>query len=242
MRFTRFVSAVVISIPALATAHVGVPSGIAQANKSGQKITFGINHGCDGTGGAKLDTLSVEITIPDGIDKTSVRAMPSDLDPRPVVTKSSGSVTSIKWSRDPADLQDDDVAYYEVTFRAKVSNVPFTAIPFVIKQVCRPQGGDPGGSADVTVMWTGPDTNGNAEPSPNVYVAPIHVSGWNKITVSTAVANEDLGIYFGDAQIVWRGTEAFSPNMAVNAVISMTPGVTALTGDLAAGDEIWVKY
>jgi hypothetical protein len=242
MRFTRLISLLVISIPALATAHIGVPSGIAQANKSGQKITFAINHGCDGTGGAKLDTLSFEITIPDGIDKTSVRAMPSDLDPTPVVTKTSTSVTSIKWSRDPADLQADDVAYYEVTFRAKVTDVPFTAIPFVLTQVCRPQGGDAGGADDVTVTWTGADANGNPEPSPNVYVAPIHVNGWNKITVSTVVANKDLGLYFGDAQIVWRGTEAFSPNMAVNAAIGMTPGVTPLTGDLAAGDEIWVKY
>lgn len=242
MRFTHLVSILAVSVPALATAHIGVPSGIAQANKSGQKITFGINHGCDGTGGAKLDTLSVEITIPDAIDKTSVRAMPSDLDPTPLVTKASTSVTSIKWSRDPADLQDGDVAYYEVTFRAKVTDVPFTAIPFVIKQVCRPQGGDAGGADDVTVTWTGPDASGNPEPSPNVYVAPIHANGWNKITVSTAVANKDLGIYFSDAQIIWRGTEAFSPNMAVNAVIGMTPGVTALTGDLAAGDEIWVKY
>ncbi len=242
MRLSRLVSILVLSIPALATAHVGVPSGIAQANKSGQKITFGINHGCDGVGGAKLDTLSIQITIPDGIDKTSVRAMPSDFDPRPVVTKSSGSVTTIKWSRDPADLQDDDVAYYEITFRAKVANVPFTAIPFVLEQVCRPQGGDAGGADDVTVTWTGPDSGGNPEPSPVVYVAPIHANGWNKFTLSTAVSNGDLGLYFADAQIVWRGTEAFSPNMAVNAVIGMTPGVSLLTGDLAAGDEIWVKY
>jgi hypothetical protein len=41
---------------------------------------------------------------------------------------------------------------------------------------------------------------------------------------------------------VWKGTAAYSPNALVAAMIAMTSGVTALTGDLAVSDEIWVKY
>jgi hypothetical protein len=228
----------ILTISGVASAHISVPSGIALAGKSGQKITFGINHGCTTSGGAKLDTLSIKIDIPTGIDPTSVRASGSDFDPAPVVAKTGTNVTSVTWSRDPADLQPDDVAYYEITLRAKVNDVPFTKIPFVITQVCRPQNGTM--LDDVTVVWTGPSTA--PEPSPELFVAPSHVTGWNKLTLTAGVAAADLGLYFADAQIVWKGTEAFSANAAVSALIGMTPGVTALTTDLAAGDEIWVKY
>jgi hypothetical protein len=196
----------ILTLSSVASAHIGVPSGAAIANKSGQKVTFGINHGCTATGGAKLDTLSIQIDIPTGIDPTSVRASGSDFDPAPVVTKSAGNVTSVKWSRSATDLQPDDVAYYEMTLRLKVNDVPFTKIPFVITQVCRPKNGIPV-TDDVTVVWTGPSTA--VEPSPVLVVVPAHSPGWNKLTLTTAVAAADLGVYFGDAQIVWKGTSAF---------------------------------
>lgn len=225
-------------IPALASAHITITTGPAIANKSGQKVTFAINHGCTSAAGKKLDTLSIQIDVPTGIDPTSVRAMPSDFAAQPVVTRDGTNVTSIKWSRNPGDLLSDDLAYYEITLRLKVLDVPFTRIPFVITQVCRPQGGT--ATDDVTVVWTGPSSN--PEPSPQLVVVPAHTPGWNKLVLTAPVAAADLGTYFGDAQIVWKARAAFSANATVTAVIARTPGVSPLTTDLTSGDELWVKY
>lgn len=225
-------------VPSIAAAHITIASGPAVANKSGQKITFAINHGCEVSSTVHLDTLSIKVDVPAGIDATSVRGMSSDLDRSPAVAKTGTNITSVTWTKDPSDLLADDLGYYEVTLRLKVTDVPFTKIPFVITQVCRPQGGT--AADDVTVVWTGPSTN--AEPSPLLVVVPAHSLGWNKLTLTAGVAVADFGSYFGDSQIVWKGTSAFSPNMAVAALITMTSGVTSLASDLAAGDEIWVKY
>src|SRR4029453_10758416 len=101
-------------------------------------------------------------TLWGGGDPTSGRAMPSAFAPKPEVTKDGANVTSVKWSRSAGDLQSDDSAYYEITLRLKVMDVPFTKIPFVITQVCRPAGGTI--DDDVKVIWTGPPSE--AEPSP----------------------------------------------------------------------------
>ena len=41
---------------------------------------------------------------------------------------------------------------------------------------------------------------------------------------------------------MWRGNAAYSPNAATMMMIGNTQGVTPLSGDLAANEEIWVKY
>jgi hypothetical protein len=51
----------------------------------------------------------------------------------------------------------------------------------------------------------------------------------------------DLSVFFGDAQIVWKGTAAYSSNPATAELAKMTSGVSELTA-LDAGDEIWVRY
>jgi periplasmic copper chaperone A len=226
-------SMLALFVPSIATAHISVSSGPAIANKSGQKITFAVSHGCTGANDTHLDTLSIKVDIPTGIDPTSVRPMPSDFAPTPTVVKNAANVASATWSRNPTELQSDDVAYYEITVRLKVTDVPFTRIPFVITQVCRPKGGTE--ADDVTVMWAGAD-------AAHLVVVPARATGWNKITLTAAVAAKDFGVYFSDAQVVWKGTSAFSPNATVATLIGTTTGVTALTTDLAAGDEIWVKY
>jgi uncharacterized protein YcnI len=225
-------------IPSLAVAHITIASGPATANKTGQKVTFAVNHGCTDASNNKLDTLSIQVDIPAGIDPTSVRPMPSDFAATPVVTRTEANVTSVKWSRDPAELQSADLAYYELTLRLKVMDVPLTKIPFVITQVCRAKGAAPGD--DVTVVWTGPSSN--PEPSPQLVVVPAHAPGWNRLVLTAPVAVADLGSYFGDAQIVWKGAAAFSPNASVAGLIATTTGATVLAADLASGDEIWVKY
>jgi periplasmic copper chaperone A len=227
-------------IPTIASAHIGVVSGPAFATKSG-KITFAINHGCKYTVGTtehEMDTLSVKIDIPAGINGTSVRAMPSDFGGKAVVAKNGNAVTSITWTRDPDNLNAaDDLGYYELTLKATADNVPFTKLAFTITQVCRLPGGAP--ADDVTVVWTG---SAEPEPAPTVMVLPPRTTGWNKFTLTTAVAAADFKTYFADAQIVWKETAAFSTNPVVAMLITMTSGVTTLATDLAVGDVIWVKY
>jgi len=228
-------SFLVLFVPALATAHIGITTGPALA-KTNQKVTFAINHGCHETPtGPELDTYAVKIDIPAGIDGTTVRAMPSDFG-RAVITKNGNAVTSVKWTRPTADLQAaGDLGYYEITLKMKTNDVPFTKIPFVVTQYCKNANGD-----DVVLAW---DDTTTAEPSPRLIVVPQqHERGWNKLTLTTAVAVAEFGDYFGDALIVWKGTSAYSKTKAVSEAIGTTPGVTLLATDLAAGDEIWVKY
>jgi hypothetical protein len=80
---------------------------------------------------------------------------------------------------------------------------------------------------------------GGPEPAPALVILPARVSGWNKLTVPAAIA--DLGAFFKDAAIVWKGTAAYSSNTATADLIGTTSGVSKLTS-LAMGDEIWVKY
>ncbi len=237
MKFSRL-SLLSVFVPSIAFAHIDISSGNVNAGKAA-KVTFAINHGCkipdanDNTVEHELDTLSIQIDIPAGVDGKSVRAMPSDFGGTPVMTKDAdGAITSVKWTRDTTDLQpQDSLGYYEITLKITVPDAPFTRIPFVVTQTCMD------GSTPVVVAW-----DDGEEPAPRLTVLPQHESGWNKITLSTAVAFSDFKYYFNDAAIVWKGTSAFSKNAVVSMLITMTPGVTPLDSDLAAGDEIWVKY
>ena len=103
--------------------------------------------------------------------------------------------------------------------RGKVADVPFTTIPFMITQVCRPPGGRSDGGRHRHV-----DRPFDRIPSLRRSSRGAGArAGWNKFTLPTAVAAADLATYFGDAQIVWKGTSAFSPNTAVARLIAMTP-------------------
>jgi periplasmic copper chaperone A len=217
----------VLSAARAAEAHVSLASGPAAAAKS-QKITFGVGHGCEGS-----DTLRIRVDIPAGV--TSVRPLFSDFG-KPTVIRNGTTVTAVEWTKANADVLDADDAYYELTIRARVPDAAFTQIQFNITQVCRSAQG-----VETTVMWDqAPGGTGN--PAPMLTVVPARTSGWNKIVVGRAVAAAELPIYLGDAQIVWRGNAAYSANAATMAQIAQTQGVTALTGDLAAGDELWIRY
>lgn len=211
-----------------AEAHPHIDSGPAQANKSGQLVTFGISHGCEGK-----DTVKVEIDIPEGI--SSVRGLygPGPFGAPKVTKDSSNNVTKVTWEK--STYEDGDNTYPQFTLRLKVADVPFTSIPFTVTQTCRDASGD------TVVAWDQPDdSTGNA--APRLTVLPSYVPGWNKFTLSAAIPEADIPMYFGNAQIVWRGNAAYSSNPVIYAMIAMTPGVTPLAGDLAAGDELWVKY
>ena len=213
-------------ISGVAYAHPHVDSGPAEANKSGQLVTFGISHGCTGK-----DTVKIKITIPAGI--SSVRGLYSPFGAPTVTKDGNNNVTSVTWEK--ATFLPSDDTYPEFTLRLKVADVPFTSIMFPIEQTCRDANGD------TVVTWDQPDdTTGSA--APRLTIVPARLKGWNKLTLSAAVPKDSIPTYFGDSQILWKGTAAYSPNAVVAAMIAMTPGVTPLDGDLAAGDEIWVKY
>lgn len=207
-------------------AHPHIDSGPAQANKTGQLVTFGVSHGCTGK-----DTVKLTVTIPAGI--SSVRGLYGPFGAPKVTKDASNNVTSVTWEK--ATYEPGDDTYPEFTLRLKVGDVPFTSIMFPTTQTCRDASGD------TVVVWDQvDDSTGNA--APRLSVVPAHTVGWNKLTLTTTVVEADIPLYLGDAQIVWKGTAAYSPNAVVAAMIAMTPGVTPLTGDLAAGDELWVKY
>lgn len=240
MKFSRLSLLLALLVPSVAAAHIGILGGPVFATKSA-KISFAINHGCKYTDGSvehEMDTLSVKVDIPAGVSASTVRALPSDFDAKPTVELDGKNVKSITWENDPANLQPaDTLSYHEVTLKATFDNVPFTRLRFTITQVCRLPGGVP--ADDVTVVWTG---SAEPEPAPSLLVLPPRSPGWNKLTLTTAVAAADFKTYFADAAIVWKGTAAYSPNEVVNSLITMTPGVTPLTADLAVGDQILVKY
>ena len=227
MRLSLIATALLLTA-SVAEAHVSLASGPAAANKS-QKITFGVGHGCDGA-----DTIAVRVEIPAGI--SGVRALYSDFG-KPSIEGTAAAVTAVTWTKADADLQPEDFGYYELTIRARVADVPFTNILFKVRQTCKSSTGT------ITVVdWDQPAGATTGEEAPQLVVVPAHVPGWNKYTLAAALPFAKVPTYFGDAQIVWKGNSAYTPSAALAPLITGTPGVTAMTADLAAGDEIWVKY
>lgn len=222
-----------------ALAHPSIASGPAQANKS-QKITFGIGHGCE-TGTAH-DTWKVHVAIPAGV--TSVRALTGDFGKATVIKDGGGVVTAVEWVRDVDDLLDEDTNYYEIAIRARIPDVAFTQLQFNVTQTCR----TPGvlGTEGEPVLWDQPPGSTTGNPAPILTVVPARTSaaGWNRFTIpaSAPVPADKLGVYFGDALIVWKGSSAYSANPNTAMQIANTAGVTALTGGLGAGEEVWVRY
>jgi hypothetical protein len=234
----RFISAAALAASSLvafaADAHVEVMTGNAVANAS-NKITFAIAHGCTDTNSQKLDTISVKIDIPAGV--TGVRALTSDFGKAAVTADAGNNITSITWTKPVEALQPADFQWYELTLRAHVPDAPFTKLQFVVTQVCQDGLGN-----QVTVHWDQPAGSMTGSPSPLVKLAPAHRTGWNKFVIAGMIMDTDLPQYFGDAQIVWRGNAAYSPSADVAALITATPGVTALSGAIMPGDELWVRY
>jgi len=236
MRPTLFASSLfvagVLALPAVARAHVSIVSGPGFANTT-QEVTFGVGHGCAGA-----DTVKVRVEIP--ADVLSVRPLRSDFGKPTVEKDTAGTITAVSWQKPDADFLDADIAYYKLVIRLKVPDKPFTTYYFKSQQTCRAADG-----TLTTVAWsmlpTDPIVDGGAadEPAPALVVLPARRPGWNKVVVPRAVS--DLASVFADAQIVWKGTAAYSPSPTTTELIAATSGVTALTS-LAANDEIWVKY
>ena len=224
---------IVCALAGVAQAHISITSGPAIANKSGI-ITFGVGHGCTDANNKKLDTVKIKVLIPTGV--TGVRAFRSDFG-KPALTKDNGVVTAVEWTKPQAELLDGDDGYYEIKIRAAVPNAPFTKLKFVVEQTCE----DSTTHAQIVSNWDADEDSTTGEPAPQLVVVPAHSTGWTKVTAPRALTKEDLATYLGDAQIVWKGSAAFSSSSATAAMITSTSGVTALES-VAANDEIWVKY
>lgn len=230
----RILSALVLLVPSLASAHVSLTSGPAQANKS-QLVTFGVGHGCTDTAGKHLDTVKVTVQIPAGV--TGVRGLRSDFGNPSYTKDGAGLVTAITWTKPASDLLDADDSYYEVKLRGKVPDAPFTKLQWNVIQVCE----DSTTHAQITVPWDQPEGSTTGEPAAIQMVVPARTNGWNKFTMSRALTIEEVAAYLGDAQIVWKGNAAYSSNANTTAQIAATAGVTALAS-VAANDELWVRY
>jgi len=211
---------------------VGIASGTATANAT-QEIAFGVGHGCSGS-----DTLEITVDIPQGV--STVRAMPNEFGKVKVNKDAAQTITSVTWRKADTDvvLGADDL-YYKLGLRIKVPDRPFTTLFFAIHQTCRAADG-----TEIKVDWAAPTTNDSEDPNAPkpaaaLVILPAKKPGWNKWTVPAAIPN--LSAFFGDAQIVWKGSAAYSANPATLEQAKATAGVTELTA-LAAGDEIWVKY
>ena len=214
-----------------AEAHVDIGSGPAIANSTNE-VTFSVGHGCAGA-----DTYKIVVDIPAGV--TSVRPMRSDFGTPTVQKDGAGTITSITWQKPLTEALDSDLAFYKLIIRLKTPNLPFTTVYFPAHQTCRAADGTMS-----TVDWVGLPTTqatdgGTIEPAAGLNLLPARLPGWNKYTVASAIAN--LSVFFKDAQIVWKGTAAYSANPNTAAVITNTSGVTALTA-ITSGDEVWVKY
>ncbi|WP_224244575.1 YcnI family copper-binding membrane protein [Hyalangium gracile] len=215
--------------PSLALAHISASSassgpGIANAT---QEIVFGVGHGCEGA-----DTYSVRVEIPAGV--TSVRPMTSDFGKATVEKNSAGTITAILWQKADEELQPSDTHYYKLSVRLKLPNQPFTTLYFPTRQTCKSSDG-----TITTTDWVGTPTVTAPEPAPALVVVPARAPGWNKFTVPADIS--DLKAYFSDAQIVWKGTSAYTANPATEELVKATSGVTVLSS-LKANDEIWVRY
>jgi len=214
--------------PANARAHVSIASGLAFANTT-QEVVFGVGHGC-----AQADTVAVQVEIPAGVG--SVRPIASGFGQVDVETDASGAVVAVTWQKDDSSVLDSDQQYYKLTLRLKVPSAPFSTIYFPAHQTCRAKDG-----TTTVVDWVGIDEaeGSSVEPAPALRVVPARFPGWNKFTVPEALS--DLAPFFTEAQIVWRGSAAYSSSPTTTELIAGTSGVSSLS-TLAAGDEIWVKY
>lgn len=216
---------------AAAHAHIDVVSGPGFAGTT-QEIAFGVGHGCSG-----VDTSSVRIEIPPAV--TSVRPLRSDFGTVSVETDASGAASAVSWQKPDADLLASDVAFYKLVLRLKVPNQPFTTLYFKAHQVCKTPGGVTTATDWVALPADPAGDGGAAEPAPALIVLPARQPGWNSFVVPAAIP--DLGLFFSDALIVWKGTAAYSSNPATAGQIAATPGVTPLSG-LAPNDRVWVRY
>ena len=225
------VTAVALGCAVSAQAHVSVANGPIFSDKN-NVITLNIPHGCDG-----VDTYRVEVTLPE--DFSSTRPMDSAFWQASVVENDEGNITQLIWLKDVDKIILEDDNLYQVTFRSRVPDLPFSKAYFPTVQYCRNAQGE-----ELTSEWTAiAQEHGshaaNAKPAPSLTIYPERFKGWNKYTIAEHVHN--LSMTFSDAEIVWAGSAAFSPNPNTMSLINNDASVSELDA-IHPGTEVWVKY
>jgi uncharacterized protein YcnI len=226
---SSLVAAATLLVSSSAAAHIAV--GKPALVGAREVVTFGVGHGCEGA-----DTVRVEIAIPEEL--AAVRGVPSpEFGDADVILNEAELPVAVVWEKDEVRPRDD--AYYSLSIRITVPDLPFTKLYFPATQTCRTPEGD-----EITVEWDAlpgaPLLDGGVEPepAPSLLVLPARSPGWNKYTALDDIT--DLSV-FDDAEIVWVGDEAYSSNPLTTELIADEPGVSPLV-DISAGAEIWVKY
>ena len=213
--------------PSVAFGHVSIASGPAFAGSTGI-VVFAVGHGCEGH-----DTYRVDVEIPAGV--TSVRPETSGFGQVDVTTDDAGTIVMVSFQKPDDAVLESDTQFYELKVRLKAPDAPFTTVHFPAHQTCRA----PDGTTTV-VDWVALDeSDPDVEPAPALNVLPARFPGWNKFPVPRVVS--DLDAFFGDAQIVWQGSAAYSINPTTLELIEGTQGVSVLER-LTAGTDIWVRY
>jgi len=216
-----------------AQAHVSVTSDTAFAG-SYYEATMAIPHGCDGD-----DTYKIVVTVPGAFGK--VRTVQSTFGPGTVETQMNGETVTgytITWEKDGDIVASDDQAY-NIGFRTKLPDSPFTTAYFPTIQYCR----DDETLEESSSEWVGTsghdhDSTSDKLPAPSLFIYPKRYQGWNLYTVNEHV--HDLTV-FDDAEVVWLGTSAYSSNPITREMIENDTDTSVLE-QIHPGSEIWVKY
>jgi hypothetical protein len=217
-------AALILASIQVAEAHTVFVMDVTRVPVAGKTYTGTLNagHGCEvavvNSTAIKYDTERLEVVIPAGV--TGVRPMDATWG-KATVEKDlvSGNVTKIIWTN--ANVHTEDSNLYQATFRATLPDAPMTILAFDVLQVCD--------SGNATAAWAGKD-------AAKLYVQPARKPGWNKYTAQVAIESATFPNFFADAQIVWAGGAAYSPNAETTKLIT-----NALT-TIPAGLEFWVKY
>lgn len=213
-------------------AHAAVTSGTGFVNAYYQ-VDLAIPHGCDGA-----DTYRIEVSIP--TELTSIRAVLGELGYAEMETDpATGNITKLAWEKSKTDLLESDNHAYNLSFRTKLPETPFTTLYFPTIQYCQDTQG-----VESTAEWVGMgghDHNGgdtDVKPAPKLFIYPERKSGWNQYAAPDHL--HDFSI-FDDAAIIWKGTAAYSSNPSTQALIEADESTSVLDA-IHPGEEFWVKY
>lgn len=225
-----FIAAITGGLIALqANAHVSVTNKLYSNSYS--QIEMTIPHGCDG-----FDTVKLEVTLPSGLP--GVRPLDSEFGLATTEVDEEGNVTKITWKAKKT-LYESDSHAYSIAFRTKTPDAVFSTLYFPTVQTCLSPEGD-----ELTSEWVGINSGHDHEaesevlPAPYAVLYPKVAPGWHQFTATDHL--HDMGI-FNDAEIVWKGDEAYSANAHTMTMIEDDATATVLS-EIHPAETFWVKY
>ncbi len=211
-------------------AHVSVAAKLYSNSYS--VVELAIPHGCEG-----FDTVKVEVSLPSTL--TGVRPLEAVFGPSTLETTEDGTVTKITWVAQKAEVYPSDSHAYTVAFRAKTPDDDFAILHFPTVQTCKDTDGNAYTSAWVG-MSAGHDHNAESDelPAPSAVLYPKVAPGWHQFTATDHMHDMSL---FSDAEIVWKGSAAYSANPHTMQMIVDDVEVSVLS-EIHPTETFWVKY